>query len=389
MTKLILTITLLLLACPHSTFAQVRGLNKLDKVYSEVLSEDREILIHLPSSYKLDSKAKYPVMYLTDGLRNFNHAAGTLDLLTQSYKTQEMIIVAIKNTHRTRDYTPTYDGSYNQWGISGGADNFLDFLEKELIPYINNTYRTTEFNVLSGHSLGGLLVIHSLQTRPHLFQAHFAFSPSLWWHDGVILRRAKDFFSQTKTLNNTLYLNLANEDAQMRNAFDEYIQTLEQSQIEGFTFRFDIDEQENHSTIALVGHNKAYVYLFKSLRCPDSIIAKGITDFEQCYKTLSEQYGVDILPSYDVYRQAASASLKNNDFATAIGIFNGAINKFPYTSDAHFRKAYALKEKGDISSALDSINHALEISRKENVENNKYKTFKTNLLVLLDKHGVK
>lgn len=102
MTKLILMTTLLCIAYTHSTFAQVRGSNNLDKVYSEVLSEDKEILIHLPTSYKLDSKAKYPVMYLTDGLRNFNHAAGTLDLLTQSYKAQEMIIVAIKNTHRTR-----------------------------------------------------------------------------------------------------------------------------------------------------------------------------------------------------------------------------------------------------------------------------------------------
>ena len=49
------------------------------------------------------------------------------------------IIVAIKNTHRARDLTPTYDENYNKWGMSGGANNFLDFIEKELIPYVNKS----------------------------------------------------------------------------------------------------------------------------------------------------------------------------------------------------------------------------------------------------------
>ena len=386
MVRMPLILVLALIVISQTTQAKVRGIPKTDAVYSKVLSENRELLIHLPNSYRLNADFKYPVLYLTDGLRNFNHAAGTLDLLTQSYKTQEMIIVAIKNTHRTRDFTPTYDESYNQWGISGGADNFLDFIEKELIPYIDNTYRTSGFNVLSGHSLGGLLSIYALQTRPEMFQAYFAFSPSLWWHEQVIVEDAQAFFAQNKTLNNTLYLNLTNETGQMKSAFDEYIQIIQSPNIKNFEFDFEVDTEENHSTSALVGLNKAYVHMFNSLRCPSATIYKGLSAIEQCYKTLSNQYGAELSPTYDVYRQAASGYLKNDEFEAAIGVFDKAIERFPYNADAYFRKAYALKEHGNLDASLEAINKALEVSGIENVENNKIKTYKKNLVDLRGKN---
>ena len=96
--------------------------------------------------YQQNQKLDYPVLYLLDGQRNFGHTIGTLDLLNQSNMAQEMIVVAIMNTHRTRDFTPTYDESYNQWGFSGGADKFLNFIEQELMPYIDKHYRTNDSN---------------------------------------------------------------------------------------------------------------------------------------------------------------------------------------------------------------------------------------------------
>ncbi|AGH44804.1 alpha/beta hydrolase [Paraglaciecola psychrophila] len=110
--------------------------------------------------------------------------------------------------------------------MSGGANNFLDFIEKELIPYVNKSYRTNNFKILSGHSLGGLLTVYALQSRPYLFQAHFAFSPSLWWHNQVIFEDAKNFLANTPQLNNYLYLNLGNEKGDMFSAFNKYTDLL-------------------------------------------------------------------------------------------------------------------------------------------------------------------
>ena len=195
MFKHLITVFIIILLANFSTaYAKVRGSSITDTLPSKILAEQRDLL---------------------DGQRNLNHAAGTLDLLNQDGKAQEIIFIAIKNTHRTRDLTPTYDQSYNEWGISGGADNFFDFIEQELIPYVNKNYRTNSFKILSGHSFGRLLAIYALQSRPQLFQANFAFSPSLWWHDQVILKDAENFLVGTTLLNNYLYVNLGNETGDM------------------------------------------------------------------------------------------------------------------------------------------------------------------------------
>jgi predicted alpha/beta superfamily hydrolase len=70
-------------------------------------------------------------------------------------------------TLRARDFTPTRtSGDPN----SGGAPAFLDFLEHELIPFIDRTYRTnTSDRGLLGHSLGGLFALYALEQRPRCF----------------------------------------------------------------------------------------------------------------------------------------------------------------------------------------------------------------------------
>ena len=227
MTKnLIIVITLTLLALWHSAQAKVRGSSTLDGLYSTILDEQRNLIVQLPNSYELNKSRNYPVLYLLDGQRNFQHVVGTLDLLNQSHMADEMIIVAIKNTYRTRDFTPTYDESYNRWGVSGGADKFLDFIEQELIPYVNKKYRTNGFDIISGHSLSGLLAIYSLQTRPSLFKAHFAFSPSLWWHEKTVIKSAKTFYAGKQPLNNYLYTNMGNEGGHMLTSFQQYKELL-------------------------------------------------------------------------------------------------------------------------------------------------------------------
>ena len=70
-----------------------------------------------------------------------------------------MIVVGIPNTNRGRDLTPTevdidfFTGDSIQY-VSGGGNIFLDFIEKELIPYIDETYPTTPYRTFVGHSFG-------------------------------------------------------------------------------------------------------------------------------------------------------------------------------------------------------------------------------------------
>ncbi len=363
--------------------ASIRGISITDSLYSTVLSEQRDLLIHLPNNYNENKALDYPVLFLLDGQRNFAHVKGTLDLLNQSNMAQEMIIIAIKNTHRTRDFTPTYDESYNEWGISGGADNFLDFIEKELIPYTKNTYRVNNFKIVSGHSLGGLLSIYALQSRPGLFQAHLAFSPSLWWHKQVILKEAESFLNNSDEVNTYLYVNMGSEGGHMLSSYERFTNLLQSHNRKGFKFNSDLDTTETHSTTALAGHSLAFQGLYAALRPSQETIAKGIPAVKEFYNKQSEIYGYEIKPSYGAINGVAYNAMKEKDFTTAIAIFKENVKNYPHKADAYDGLADGYEANGELDKALEMRNLVIKKSVIENVENNAYKTRQMNLLKLI------
>jgi uncharacterized membrane protein YecN with MAPEG domain len=110
----------------------------------------------------------------------------------------EMIVVAVPNTNRRRDLTPTHtllDGEGNEkapFAASGDGDKFLQFFREELFPAVESSYRTIPHRTIVGNSLGGLLALHARVQSPDLFQGYIANDPSLWWDDQYVLRQAKE-----------------------------------------------------------------------------------------------------------------------------------------------------------------------------------------------------
>lgn len=169
-------------------------------LYSKVLGEERPYWVALPRGYTA-GKSAYPVLYLLDGSDNFVMAAGVVDSLSRDRGSRsaipELIIVGIPNTHRVRDLTPTRSdkdsSGYTLPGHeqSGGAAGFLAFLEQELAPSIDASYRTSGLRLLAGHSYGGLFALYAFLERPGLFQGIAAIDPSLYFDDLVLPRRAE------------------------------------------------------------------------------------------------------------------------------------------------------------------------------------------------------
>ncbi len=179
------------------------------EIDSKVLGEKRTIMVALPESYA-KSQARFPVLYLTDGETHFFHTAGTVDFLAGAGRAPAMIVVGVTNTDRNRDLSPTPSKEAG-FETAGGADKFLKFFEEELIPTINQRYRSAPYKVFAGHSLGGLLAVHSYLSRPGLFDAYIAVSPSLWWDDKLMLKRAEAQFAKHKA-QGVLFMSLGDED---------------------------------------------------------------------------------------------------------------------------------------------------------------------------------
>lgn len=181
-----------------------------DTVFSKILNQDRELSIYLPPSYHSSPNQKYPVLYILDGDYNFQYVAGLLELEGGiSERIPEMILVAISGkggeTYK-RNCKPNIEGSEDK----GNADEVADFIEKELIPYVNSKYNTNDFKILSGHSLGGLFVINTALNHPQLFGQYIAISPALWW-EGNAIDQIADQKVNTKGFKTNVYVSLADE----------------------------------------------------------------------------------------------------------------------------------------------------------------------------------
>jgi len=193
---------------------------KIDTLYSKILGETRRVRIYLPSSYgnTYFSPRRYPVVYLLDGEGLYNPVSSMAQLLSEDrgpMNFPELIVVAVYNTDRNRDLTPTRPASAPRMDSAtlshtGGGEKFLSFIDRELMPHIDSLYRTAPYKIFMGHSFGGLTVINAFLHHTSMFNAYIATDPSMMWDEQKLLRQAKDILQENKFEGKTLFLAIAN-----------------------------------------------------------------------------------------------------------------------------------------------------------------------------------
>lgn len=146
-------------------------------------------------------EAGWPVLYLLDGADNFAIATETARRLERAGARSGVgggIIVGIDSgplARRVFDYTPPSPGYTIPEGApasglaTGGSKQFLSFMETHVKPFVKSRWDIDPDNeTIAGHSLGGLLALHALFTRPDIADRYVAVSPSLWFGDDLINR---------------------------------------------------------------------------------------------------------------------------------------------------------------------------------------------------------
>ncbi len=217
----------------------------------------------------------------------------------------EMIVVGIPNTDRTRDLSPTKPTQTGatgapQFPTAGGADNFLKFIETELIPEIEKTYRVQPYRVFAGHSLGGMFAIHAMITKPELFNSYVAVSPALQWDNQIVVKRAEDFFKTRKEFNAVLFMSLGNEPGPIEDGFHQMKQVLAKNQVKGFEWEAQEMPDEDHGSVVLRSHYYALRKIYDGWQMPrdpnTGAIAGGMPAVDAHYKKLSDKFRYTILP---------------------------------------------------------------------------------------------
>src|ERR1035437_4567432 len=175
---------------------------KKDSLQSDVLKQNRKISIFLPDGY--DAKnARFPVLYVLDADGRDQHTVPTARFLFVNNKMPKAIVVGVFNVDRNHDFLPD---SSQAASTGGGANNFVQFFKKELIPSINKNFKTEPFNVLIGHSFGGVFVMHAILNDPDLFDAYIAIDPSFWYKNQMQVKSARNEFLKAKNWNKPIYI---------------------------------------------------------------------------------------------------------------------------------------------------------------------------------------
>jgi predicted alpha/beta superfamily hydrolase len=235
------------------------------KFHSDILNEDRIVMVSLPDDYSSSMKT-YPVLYMPDGQWHFIHTTQAVGNLSGQGFIPKMIIIAVQTLdNRSRDLAASMEPDGK---LGGGANIFLRFMKKELIPFIEKNYRTYPYRILSGSSFGGIFTTHAFLDNPEYFNAYLAYSPTMWWEDGYYIKNIEKLLSERSDLKTYFYLDVANEGMGM--GVNALAKVFADKAPKSFKWKFEEYPDEIHETTAYKATFNGMKFIFSDWK-PEKI----------------------------------------------------------------------------------------------------------------------
>lgn len=281
--------------------AEVIAVGESYSIQSTVLKQQRRFSVSLPSRYLAEPNRRYPVLYLMDADFQFFHVAATVKNLTQMGKIPPLIVVGVA-TEGPDDYVKATTWPVQGEGAEsyGGIEPMRLFLNTELIPQIEKSYRTSPERILAGYSLGGLYSLYELTQKDSPFQAYLAMSASLWFDDYSFQKKFAAFLT-TNTNSKRLFLSLANERGM---GVTELVAALKKADNPQLRWNYRQFPDETHYSTALPALYAGLSYLYADYFTDIAQMRelKGAEAVFQLFKYKQQQqfgaYQIDWLQAY-------------------------------------------------------------------------------------------
>ena len=334
-------------------------------IASKILKEDRKVLISLPVGYE-KTTSKYPVLVLTDGMQNIKHAIGSIELLTRTGSIPPIIVVGIQSVNRTKDFSPTV--SENSPG-SGNGPKYLEFIEKEVLPFVDSNYRTHPFRVLEGHSLGGIFTAYALMEKPELFDAHIILSPSFWWNKEEFINKSGTFFKANQHLEKGMYFSIGEDESSskwgMRKELSNFVDSLKANKPKNLRFKHTEFKNEGHMSSPLLGTYFGLKWVFSDMLYTDEQL-KNYTDeaFLAHEQKMIDKYGSEAKKSAESYVMLSNYVSSKKKYKSAITILKRGIDAYDYDIFLKYSLAKAYEKDKNIPEAIATYKAGIETSKK-------------------------
>lgn len=350
-----LTLFLVLLTCAHAQY----NIGSYMGLQSDILGEQRVLVVGLPEGYDQTTE-RYPVMYLLDGDFHFHHVTGLIDFLADLDLIPRIIVIGLQNTDRNRDFTPT---EIAERPTSGGADNFLTFLEDELFPAIDGQFRTVPHRILVGHSLGGLFSIHAMLIKPELFNAHIVISPHVIYDDDFILLQAGRLMETIGYSPKALYMAIGEEEREILNPSKRMNRIIKNNKYKDFRLKFEVLDNTDHGSVVHKAVYNGLEFIYSGWKFPLTGIQDGLPAIKFHYSNLSKRLGYTVIPQEVDLNEIGYALLNVKYNEKTLAIFQNkskALAVFQYNESLYPNSPNVYDSLGDAYVALGQDGLALE-----------------------------
>lgn len=351
---------------------------------SKILGKQRKVWIHIPNSNggnENTGKGRYPVIYLLDGDANFNNIVSITEFMSNAGLCPPMIVVGVLHPVRMTDLT--FGTDKETLGVVGKGEEFMLYMEKELMPYIESNYPTASYKIFIGHSVGGLTVVNTLIHHPVLFNAYVSLDGALWWNDQQIVTDAKIILANKNYKGKTLFMALANrmeigmdtlkvqkdttESTELIRSNLEFIKDISKNKTNKLRFKHNFYENDDHSSVRLIGEYDALRFIFDyyKLKIYNSELDDPNFKLDSLlvthYNNVSEQIGYLIKPDESQVNSLAYYMLNQNQFIKAEALFKLNITNYPETANCYDGLGDLYLAKGDKLKAIESFKKTLSL----------------------------
>jgi uncharacterized protein len=256
----IILLLFLLSSCTKELFNS--GVTKEFTLQSNVNGASYQIQVGLPYNY--NPGEKYETIYVLDGKEIFGFVANRCREISDRYGVKNVLVVSIGyGKDRSIDYTPTKVSS-----VTGGAHQFLNFIESQLIPEIEKNYSADTSRtgrIILGHSYGGLFGAYAFCVNNKVFGNYLLLSPSFWFDNQVTFRMEKDNRANNKNRKQLVFMGIGeNEEAdRMLAPFETFYQTL-RSNYTNIKLEKNLEKNQNHMSSRSPNIIKGLEYYFQN-----------------------------------------------------------------------------------------------------------------------------
>ncbi|MGS2740170.1 alpha/beta hydrolase-fold protein [Sinomicrobium sp. M5D2P17] len=335
-------------------------------INSQELEEDRSIWVHLPSGYNSTNQI-YPVLYLLDGEGHFKSVSDLVDYLSgyDRNRIPEIIVVAIPNVERGRDLTPVHlikGRENNLRSDDNGAHKFLQFIQNELVSYIEANYRTAPYRILAGHSLAGFFGLYTKLASPDLFNSTILMSPAIDIDGGntKIIDDFRLFLKTYKNLSDNFFISIGNENTQ---AVDAMVSQLAMFAPESVDWDFKKYEEENHFSVTYKSMYDALKFIYKDWFIDNyGTITMSYEEIQQHFDKLSKEFGYTMIPEEDFMNNFGYRQLRSNNIDEAIKIFKQNVENYPDSWNVYDSMGEAYMKKGERQLAIENYEKSVDLN---------------------------